>query len=221
MRNAKRFAPLLVGTFTLPLLTALPAKGDPPPPSGITIELVFGSRGCPSGTASGSIDENGNFTVVLDDLTASVGGDSSPAAARKLCQMLMKVHLPSNYTYGIRGIDQRGSARLQAGASGQVTQSHYFQGMAPGTTFTHTLNGPYDQNWQFRDTTEPGAQVYKPCGEQRSLLLSTELKANLGTSDPSKVSLISLTDWPGASSVQRAFAGGRTTYYFAWKTCSS
>ncbi|WP_084264401.1 DUF4360 domain-containing protein [Actinomadura macra] len=210
MKKTPRTMFILATTVTLPLLIPATAAADPPPPDGVSIEIITVNGACP-GTGGVAIShDKSSMTVTGDAVTASVGGDSPPSAARKTCSYYMKIHVPQGYTYGIRGVEQGGTAKLEAGASGKVTQKFYFQGTTSPTGFTHTLNGPYDNTWNFRDTTDPETTIYKPCGELRNLNLTTELQANLGTSDPSKVSFISNSSPSGAS---------KATYYFAWKNC--
>ncbi|QXJ23227.1 DUF4360 domain-containing protein [Actinomadura graeca] len=207
----------MVAAAALPLVTAGPAAADPPP-DGITIEIATVNGGCPAGSVSVSISEDkSSFQVAFGDLTASVGGDSPPSAAKRICRLNLRIHAPQGYTYEITAIEQSGAVNLEAGASAQVTQQYYIQGKKPDTDLVHVLTGPSNRDWVFRDTIPSGAM---PCGEQRNLNLATELQANLGTSDASKKSSIWMSSGTGLPGVRTAYPG-RVTYSFGWTKCTT
>lgn len=184
----------------------------PPPPDKITIDVAtVNGSGCPAGSAAVAVSpDNTAFTVTYSKYLAQVGGNSNPVDFRKNCQLNLKVNIPQGFTYGIASADYRGFAHLEPGASALEKASYYFQGMPQTTSAEHPYSGAMDDNWQATDTTDVGAIVYKPCGEQRNFNINTELRANLGTSDKTKTSFISMDSTDGNID---------TVYHFAWKEC--
>ncbi|WP_187438113.1 DUF4360 domain-containing protein [Actinomadura decatromicini] len=213
MAPAKRKAIALFGAVVATSALAVPAaSASPPPPGGVTIEIanVSNPKSCPP-PAVAVADPLTAFSVTYSGLEAVAGGDSAPADRLKRCQLNLRIHVPSTYTYGFERIDYRGSAHLQTDVQGTVKARVYFQGMSsqwPQPTLS--LKGPYSSNWQAVAQVPPEQVVYKPCGEERSLLLDNELAVDLGNSDPSKTSFISM-DSPDGSV--------KSIYHVVWKTC--
>ncbi|WP_344593331.1 DUF4360 domain-containing protein [Actinomadura vinacea] len=201
--------------LALTAMAAAPASATGPKapgPDKITVEIVtVNGSGCPLGTAAVAVSEdNTAFTVTYSDYLARTGGNSDPTAFRKNCQINLIVHVPQGFTYAISSADYRGFAQLQPGATGTQRAGYYFQGMPQTVQTTHTVKGHYADNWQFTDSTDVSQLVYKPCGEHRNFNINTELRVNLGTSDPTKTSFMAMDSTDG---------GIKTTYHFAWKTC--
>ncbi len=196
-------------------MTAAPASADTfqvPGPNGVTIEVAtVNGSGCPAGTAAVAVSPDKEaFTVTYSDYMAQAGGASTATDFRKNCQLDLKVHVPQGFTYAIAAADYRGFASLEQGASAVEKASYYFQGMPQTSAISHTLSGPYADNWQFTDTNDVAQLVYKPCGEERNFNINTELRALKGTSDPAKTSFIAMDSTDGSI---------KTVYHFAWKAC--
>ncbi|WUI02730.1 DUF4360 domain-containing protein [Spirillospora sp. NBC_00431] len=203
--SAAAFAVLAAGPVA-------PASASPlvrgPDGSSLEVALANGS-GCSLGTVAVDLaDDAETFTLDYSDYTARAGGSSEPAEARKRCQVKLKVGHPENFTYAISRVDYRVAAGLQPGASAVQRGVHYIQEPSGYTTFT--LKGPHDGNFQFTDRVPEDQLVWKMCGVERSINVNTELRVDKGTSDPSKVSSISMN----------SAEGSRTTYHLAWKLCS-
>lgn len=209
---------LLVTTAaTLMIGTAAPAHSAPAgissPPDKIAIEVAtVNGSGCREGTAQVAVSpDNTAFTVTYSDYLAEVGPGAPTTAFRKNCQLNLRVHVPSGFTYAIVEADYRGYAFLQPGARGQQKASYYFQGMPQTVQRTHTFNGPYDDNWQATDTTEYADLVWAPCGERRNFNINTELRVNAGTSNP-----LNDTSFMTMDSTDTSVS---TLYHLAWQEC--
>jgi hypothetical protein len=186
---------------------------NPPPPDKIVIDVVNANgTGCPIGTSAVAVSQdNTAFTVTYNVYTALVGIGAGPLDGRKNCQIGLRVHVPQGFTYGIAQADYRGFAHLERGATGLERANYYFQGNSPTAFVQHPLAGPFEDDWHFTDSTEVGAIVFKPCGEERNLNINTELRAAVGTSDPKKTtSFVTMDSTDGSIT---------TTYHFAWLVC--
>ncbi|WP_282796558.1 DUF4360 domain-containing protein [Streptomyces sp. CC224B] len=210
-------AALLAGGALAALLGAgLPAQ-DPtefsdPPPDRIEIDVAtVNGSGCPRGTAAVAVSEdNTAFTVTYSDYLAQAGGNSAPTAFRKNCQLSLVVHVPHGFTYAIASADYRGFASLQRGAKGTEKASYYFQGSPNTGAKSHDFSGPLSNNWQATDETEVTQLVWAPCGKQRNFNINTELRVDLGSSDASKTSFMTMDSTDGDIS---------TIYRVKWKEC--
>ncbi|MFD9904138.1 DUF4360 domain-containing protein [Streptomyces sp. NPDC059063] len=210
-------AALLAGGALAALITAgLPAP-DPsgisdPPPDKIVIDIAtVNGSGCPKNTTAVAVSEdNTAFTVTYSDYLAQAGGNSPPTALRKNCQLSLVVHVPQGFTYAIASADYRGFASLQRGARGEEKASYYFQGSPNTNAKSHSFSGPMGDNWQATDETEVTQLVWAPCGKKRNFNINTELRVDIGSSDTSKVSFMTMDSTDGAIS---------TIYRVKWKEC--
>ena len=186
---------------------------NPPPPDKIVIDVVtVNGSGCPAGSAAVAVaPDNTAFTVTYSTYLAQVGVGALPTDFRKNCQLDLRVHVPSGFTYAIAEADYRGYAHLETGATGQERANYYFQGNAPTAYVVHPFTAPMDDDWENTDTTSAASLVFEPCGEERDFDINTELRVGAGTSDPkTTTSFVSMDSTDGSIT---------TTYHFAWETC--
>jgi len=222
--TAARRATLVTLTTVVALLLSAPGQAavtkghqsfwpTTPPPDRIIIDVVtVNGSGCPAGTAAVAVSpDNEAFTVTYSDYLAQVGVGSRPTDFRKNCQLNLRVHVPSGFTYAIAQADYRGFASLERGATAQQRANYYFQGSSQTVFANHPLRGPLSDDWQATDTVEVDALVYHPCGEQRNFNINTELRVNVGTSNPrTTTSFVAMDSTDGSI---------KTLYHFSWKRC--
>ncbi|MGW6781563.1 DUF4360 domain-containing protein [Streptomyces sp. NPDC054987] len=199
---------------TATLLTLSPSAGASPsaPLDQVSVDVAtVNGSGCRPGSAAVAVSpDNSAFTVTYSEYLAQAGGGAPAVEGRKNCLLSLVVHVPQGYTYAIAQVDYRGFGSLQPGAVGTQKASYYFQGMSQTAYRTHRFDGALDDNWQATDTTGIEALVWSPCGEQRNFNINTELRAEVGTSDPSKTSFMALDSTDGSIN---------SVYHFSWKQC--
>ncbi|MFJ9774344.1 DUF4360 domain-containing protein [Kitasatospora sp. NPDC101157] len=196
---------LLAATSVATSLFGSPAFADslplppPPPQDRIVIDSVTANgTGCPTGTSAVAVSPDGTaFTVTYSNYIAQIGPGTSPADARKDCQLSLRVHAPGGYTYAVVSAGYSGFASLAAGASATQRAGYRFQGDPRTTTSNHHFKGPFDNNWRTTDTVPVAALVFAPCGEERSLDITTELQIDRGTSSPSATSFMEMDSTDG------------------------
>lgn len=209
----KRIAASVAAFAVLAAGSAVPASASGPllvrGPDGVGLEIAqVGGNGCLPGTVAVDLaDDAETFTLDYSDYTARAGGSSAPADARKRCVVKLKVQHPEDLTYAIWRTDHRVAADLQPGATATQRAMHYILEPTGYTTFS--LKGPQDGNFEFTDQIAEDQIVWKMCGVERGINVDTELRVDKGTSDPSKVSSITMNSGEGS----------RTTYHLAWKLC--
>lgn len=182
------------------------------PSDQVTVDVAsVNGSGCRPGSAAVAVaPDNTAFTVTYSEYLAQAGGGAPAVEGRKNCQLSLIVHVPQGYTYAVARVDYRGFGSLQEGAIGTQKASYYFQGMSQTAQRTHKFNGALEDNWQATDTTGVEALVFAPCGEQRNFNINTELRAEVGTSDPSQTSFMALDSTDGSVN---------SVYHFSWKQC--
>ncbi|MGW7436521.1 DUF4360 domain-containing protein [Streptomyces sp. NPDC054849] len=199
---------------TATLVTLSPSAGASPsaPLDEVTVDVAtVNGSGCRPGSATVAVaPDNSAFTVTYSEYVAQAGGGAPAVEGRKNCLLSLQVHVPQGYTYAVAQVDYRGFGSLQEGAVGTQKASYYFQGMSQTAQRTHKFTGHLDDNWQATDTTGIEALVFAPCGEQRNFNINTELRAEVGTSDPSQTSFMALDSTDGSIN---------SVYHFSWKKC--
>ncbi|WP_255220043.1 DUF4360 domain-containing protein [Actinomadura chibensis] len=102
-------------------------------------------------------------------------------------------------------------ARKEASARAKafVTAAHNFDRYM-GERTSYSFDGPYDANWKVTQQTPEERLVFLPCGQEQYVVLTTELRVVPLTSDPSKVSSITMN---------AGDEGLRTDYHLIWKRC--
>lgn len=208
---------LAIGSLVASMLggpIAIPT--DPPvepPDAQIVIDVItINGSGCPAGTAAVAVaPDNTAFTVTYSEYLAQVGVGARPTDSRKNCQLALQVHVPEGFTYAILQADYRGYGYLASGATAVSRANYYFQGSSPTTYKNHSFSGPLDDSWQTTDTSELTSVSYAPCGEMRFLNINTELRVNVGTSNPATTTSFMTMD--------STDGGISTIYHFAWKKC--
>jgi hypothetical protein len=186
-------------------LPATAAVADPAP-TGVTIQIAtINGTGCPPGTVSVALSpDKGRFTVAQSGMRVEVGGASGPTASQQSCQLSLIVRVPQTHSYAIKRTSAlSGSAHLEPGASSALTWRNYLQGTPDPQPIDYSLSGPFTGAWRIEPPDS--APIYAPCGATRSYNISTELRADVGTSDTSKTSYMAVD--------------GRGDYQFLWKEC--
>lgn len=168
--------------------------------------------GCRPGSATVAVSEdNTAFTVTYSEYLSQIGMGAKPTDFRKNCQLGLRVNVPQGYTYAVSQTDYRGFASLAPGARATQSAGYYFQGMSATARRSHSVQGPFQGDWQATDTVGIEALVFKPCGTQRDFNINTELLVSAGTSDTAATNSFMAMDSTDGNIA--------TKYHFAWKQC--
>lgn len=182
----------VIGSLAAALLSPALVDDPPPPPPAdrviIDVVTVNGS-GCPAGSAMVQVSpDNTDFVVYYGNYIAMVGVGAVPTDARKNCQLSLVIHVPQGMAYAVTEYEHFGFASLVAGTTALFRSNFYFQGQTPPPFRVHNFTGPIQDDWETVDTTDIASVVYSPCGALRNFNINTELRVNVGTSDPKKTS---------------------------------
>ncbi|MBB4966191.1 DUF4360 domain-containing protein [Saccharothrix violaceirubra] len=175
------------------LSTVVPV-GQSVPPVAVDVVVVSGSPGCtPLAVAVGP--DGRTVSAAYGRFAAEAGGGASPDAATRKCRVLLRVVPPRGYTYGIARATYAGFVALRPGATALHRASLRVQGSPTPITRESWFTGPVFEEWTADYLPEPSAIVYAPCGGGATFDLSSELKVDPGTADPTVRDVIE-TDSP-------------------------
>ncbi len=149
-------------------------------PSYVRIRSIsYNGSGCPVNSVAQNVaDDKKAFTLLFSEFIAEAGPGIPLSATRRNCQLTIDMDFPQGYSYSIVTFDYRGYASLDRRVEATQKSSYYFQGQTPTASFSSTLRGVYDQDYQFRDTLGLSAVVWSPCGAQRALNINSQVRVN-------------------------------------------
>lgn len=193
------------------LLSASVVHAQAAPPDRLIIDVLSASGlGCPGISIAAHPDQAG-FDIHYPSMTAMVGIGASRLDLRRNCQLTLLVHVPSGFDLDLDRAELRGFTSLATGATAQVQSSVAVAGGPPITFAARSWSGPIDEDWLFSEGFDHAAIVL-PCRPQRGrLVLTTEVRADLGTSDPTTTTSIISVD---------EFGFGGASYRVSFPTCS-
>ncbi|GAB1695106.1 DUF4360 domain-containing protein [Krasilnikovia sp. M28-CT-15] len=192
------------------LVVGAPTAASPSPPDGVVIEVVTASgSSCRPGTVAVALSPDRQaFTVTYSEYLAAAGGSAKTGDATQKCKLTVQLQVPDGVAYAVTQADYRGFASLATGANAALRASYRFQGDPQPTPVEHPFTGPYADDWQVTDRTDP--VVFGPCGKARKFTIDTELMVDAGTA-PAQTSFIVMDSTDGSFG---------TTYRLAWRPCT-
>ena len=185
-QTSQRYLARLVGLVVLGLTFGLPPAFAQPPaeapdPSELyfTDEITYGGTGCPQGSLSTAISEDGlAVTLTFDAYVAEVGPETKPTV-RQSCNVNLPLNIPSGWQYSLVELDYRDYLFLDPHVEARQTSEYYFQGQQ-GPSFSSVWKGPQDRDFDFTDLIglETHNWSWSPCYEQRHLTVKTSMVLN-------------------------------------------
>jgi hypothetical protein len=207
---------LVVAGIALSSLT-VPAwdVGGAPTDAKITASFAaVNGSGCPAGTvAVVAYPDNTGIMLSYSKFYVQRGGDSAVTQGYQNCNLDIRMHVPSGFTFAVSKAMYEGYAYVLPGATARLIAKYNFQGQSP-TISSHVINNttPFDDNWTITDEMSFANLSWAPCGEDVILTDAFELRAQpYGPSgSQTDVSFIA---------ANRSDHSIRTQLNFAWSRC--
>ncbi|GBG91285.1 hypothetical protein CBR_g52170 [Chara braunii] len=158
--------------LTLVLLVILQLAGQgsavSPPPGSVTIDsLTFGGSGCPYDGVDYVLSED--LKAMTMKFTKFIATTHKSAAHRtRRCQISVNLSYPEGFAVGLGSVTFSGYAKLDRGVSGSIKAFYYFSGQAGTARITRKIQGPLDDNLEYRDGF--GSALYSTCGSNKQTL---------------------------------------------------
>lgn len=205
MKKANRFYLGLLPVSALALAglgsTAASAQ-DAPPHVGLT-SVQFAGPGCPSGTASLTLAQDGRSFDIHNAMWAAAGPGQPQANASKHCVALISLDIPSGWSYAVTSAEGSGYALLDPGVYGRISTRVRFAGM-PSTGGEVRVAGPTSGFATVDLSTRIDAPAWSRCGGQQLLMITTTAVVdNISNRSRSGVILV----------------GPAMSYELAWRRC--
>lgn len=164
-----------VGAAATPAATTT-ATG--PNPTQVYIKgISYGGTGCPQNSVGSFISaDKQTFTLIFDQMVASIGPGVAVTQNRKNCQLNIDLQYPSGFQYSILSTQFRGYAGLSAGVSGTQQATYYFSGSSTQASTSTSFKGPTDGDYSVSDSIPFSSTVWSPCGEALPLNINTQVR---------------------------------------------
>lgn len=144
----------------------------------VALLTAIGS-GCPTGLANATVTYDDGIEVAFDEMeSVAATGTQTAATLQENCQLGLKVVVPDGITYAVSALTTQARATLAEGATAQVKQGAYVQGVSDTSYVNNDITGPVDGDLEITGSVAADSQVFAPCGEDRNLNVNTRLVLN-------------------------------------------
>lgn len=169
---------------------------------------AYGGNGCPSGTASVTLSQDGkSLSLIFDQFIVEAGG-ANRTLERKSCNVAIPVHIPQGFSVSVVNVDYRGYVSLPAQASARMTAEYFLAGSA-GPRFDKMFVGRTDTDYQFSNNLDINAQVWSACGADTILRVNAAMLVKTNRYNDQATATVDSAD----------FKAG-ILYQLQWKRCS-
>lgn len=169
---------------------------------------AYGGNGCPSGTASVTLSQDGkSLSLIFDQFIVEAGG-ANRTLERKTCNVAIPVHIPQGFSVSVVNVDYRGYVSLPAQASARMTAEYFLAGSA-GPRFDKMFVGRTDTDYQFSNNLDINAQVWSACGADTILRVNAAMLVKTNRYNDQATATVDSAD----------FKAG-ILYQLQWKRCS-
>lgn len=179
-----------IASFVAPLLVvASVAKAEdrtPVPNEVITIKKIqYNGTGCPLGTVAQNISEDKTaFTLTFSEFVAESGPNISLASGRKNCVATLVLDVPAGWQYSVGSFYYRGFIGIDKGVTAEHSADYFFEGQGATGRFSATKNGPFQDEYIYKDKVGLASAVWSPCGVERALNINAKIR--VANADASK-----------------------------------
>ncbi len=170
----------------------------------------YGGSGCPQGSASAILTNDGKaLSILFDDFIVEAGGDTGKRVARKTCNIAIPVHVPQGFSISIIEVDYRGYNSLPRGARATFTAEYFFAGQR-GPRFRKNYRGYTDDEFTISNRLGIQALVWSKCGADVNLRVNAGMMVRTNRYKEEALSMVDSAD----------FTAG-IVYKVQWKTCNT
>ena len=203
-----------LSTLVVAALAMVPvaARAEAPPPSEVGVEigsLSYSGSGCPQGSAAVIFSADRQEFTVLYSAFALETGPGLAGAARKDCQLHLKMRIPKGWSYALTNVDFSGFAALDPGVVASLESRYHLSGEGPVRVDALELAGPYEPNDYVHRDAFPDGSLSSACGKGKNVQIKTSVRiSNKPNPEGAGVIFVDATD--GAL---------QQTYRLAWTRC--
>ncbi|RPA89572.1 hypothetical protein L873DRAFT_1754876 [Choiromyces venosus 120613-1] len=175
-----------IAALVLGFFAALSAAAPAPTPADDNVDvdpaqvylegITYAGSGCKAGSvAISKAQDSKALTLAFDSYVPSIGPGVPFIDRRKNCNLNVKLHYPGGHQYTLYQIDYTGYTNLEAGVTANLQSIYWFAGfLNQRATLQTTWEGPFADNYDFRNIIGHDAWVWSPCGASTALNIDTQ-----------------------------------------------
>jgi len=138
---------------------------------------AYGGTGCPAGSASATLTDDGSvLSVLFDQFTVEAGNTTGRRLDRKICNLRIPVNVASGYQVALLAFDYRGFLALPWGASAVLDTTYAYIGQPKPVRFSKTFRGGTQENYSVINELISTTVTWSPCGRQVMLEASAAMR---------------------------------------------
>lgn len=169
----------------------------------------YGGNGCPSGSASVSLTEDGKImSVLFDQFKAEAGNTTGRRIDRSSCNLRIPIQVPQGYSVALIGIDYRGFNAVPYGGAYTEFNAEYFYAGARGPRFKRRFQGPLSGEYLINNQLVATNVVWSPCGREVIFGINASATAMANSSMQQTMMIVDSAD-----------INAGILYQFSWRRC--
>ena len=169
----------------------------------------YGGNGCPSGTASVALTEDGKtMSVLFDQFKAEAGNTTGRRIDRASCNLRIPIEVPQGFSVALIGIDYRGFNAIPGGGAYTQFNAEYFYAGARGPRFSRRFQGPVSSDYLINNQLIATNVVWSPCGKEVIFGVNASATAMANSSMEQTMMIVDSADIKAG-----------ILYQFSWRQC--
>lgn len=138
---------------------------------------AYGGTGCPAGSASATLTEDGSvLSVLFDQFTVEAGNTTGRRIDRKNCSLRIPVNVGQGYQVALLAFDYRGFAAIPYGGQAVFDASYAYIGQPRPVRFSKSFSGGMNSNYSVKNDLISTTVTWSPCGRQVMLEASASMR---------------------------------------------
>jgi hypothetical protein len=145
---------------------------------------AYGGTGCPAGSASATLTDDGSvLSILFDQFVAESGGVTGRRIDRKACNMRIPVNVGQGYQVALLAFDYRGYAAIPWGGQGVFDASYSYIGQKYPVRFSKSFGGGTQSNYTLKNELISTTVTWSPCGRQVMLEVGAAVRSIANSSN--------------------------------------
>jgi len=138
---------------------------------------AYGGTGCPAGSASATLTDDGSvLSILFDQFVVEAGNTTGRRIDRKNCSLRIPVNVGQGYQVALIAFDYRGFVAVPWGGQAVFDASYAYIGQPTPVRFSKTFGGGANQNYSVKNELISTTTTWSPCGRQVMLEANASMR---------------------------------------------
>lgn len=138
---------------------------------------AYGGTGCPAGSASATLTDDGSvLSILFDQFVVEAGNTTGRRIDRKNCSLRIPVNVGQGYQVALLAFDYRGFVAVPWGGQAVFDASYAYIGQPTPVRFSKSFGGGSNQNYSVKNELISTTVTWSPCGRQVMLEANASMR---------------------------------------------